>query len=309
MTVRIISKPETKEGRLFSDAVARYAADIVSDEHYIEQRFFRNQTAMEASYNSKMSRLMGKNVFKPIGYVPEKVTAWTDGIVTIDANEDFLKKYSSLEALEGLAEHALCHVDDHLKRCIMFPTLEMETVRSINNSFPVESLSEKDRYELWKAVFNMQDEAIATKKALEFDPYSTIAEDYEIGNIVYDMITPQISASIVDEKAAKHLENISRKDFLFAITNFHIGKDASFLSSTNPTVRGYRDRFGEDMKAKERALFYSLASKIPKAKTKLENYVDRSHKLKDEFDALTKERKPETREDFSKLITEFLSRE
>lgn len=308
MTVKIISKPETKEGVLFSDAVTRYARDIVSDEHYIEQHFFRDQESMQSFHNARMSRLTGENVFVPVRYVPEMVTLWTDGIATIDANEDFIKRYRSLEGLEGLAEHALCHVDDHLKRCIMLPSVESKTVKSINDSFPVKSLSLEDKYEFWKATFGMEDEAIATKKALEFDPHSTIAEDYEIGNIVYDMTTPYIIESFRDVENLKKLEKVSRKDLLLAMTNFHIGKDASFFSSTNPVVRGYRERFVEEIKAKERDFFNSIATKTPKAKTTLMNYLDRSHRLKDEFDALTKERRPETREDFAKLITAFLNR-
>lgn len=308
MTVKIVSEPKTKKGRVFSDAVTRYAGDIVSDMHYIEQCFFRNQTAMEAFHNAKMTKLTGKKVSHSIGYVPEKVTSWVDGVITIIANEDFIKRYKTVEALEGLAEHALSHADDYLQRCIMLPAAEMETVRHINDSFPVKSLTEDDRYELWKATIRMEDEATATKKALTFDPYSTIAEDYEIGDIFYDMFASQLRDSIKDKNAVKQLGDVSRKNFLFALTNFHIGKDAAFLSSANPTVREYRSRHNEEMKAKEKILFSSIASKIPQAKDSFESYLNKAHMLKDEFDALLREMKPETREDFAKLTTTFLGK-
>jgi hypothetical protein len=310
MVVIEASKPKTNEGRIFSGNVTEHAAEVVRDTHYIKQYFFENETSIRLFYSEMRERFKAPPIFKYMGYFPEAVTTWIDGTSTISANEHFISRYKTLKALEGLAKHALSHVDYQLQNISLAPIREYASLEAVDSHFPVRALTIDEKYELWIECGKMEEEDAVVKRAIELDSSSAMAEDSEIYDIAFNTLSENFRHMIQRGAKVGKIPSNLRKDFFFLTTrNYHIGKDAAFLTTPNQEVQEYRRKQNRIAAENDDRFFSMLKSEFSVQNEAIESFRFNVVKLKSELDELLVEINPQTREDFARFVTTFLNKE
>jgi len=304
MVIIEASKPKTKEGRIFSETVNKYAEEFVEGPFYIEQQFFGDSASLMCSFNNRLLNFGDRALQNP-SYFPEKVTTWVDGKTTIQVNEGFVSHYKSLEALEGIAKHALSHVGNQLRNNTLIPSEYSVSSDTLDQLFPTGSLTTNEKFDLWKACYRMEDETETIDKTIEKDPYSTIAEAYETTMIVFDATSRILRESIRRGVQTEDIKNISRKDFVLFLDKFHMEKDASFLTSSNKSVLSYEDWWTKKRRKMESQLFSSFSSDFPQEAKTMEDYRVKMEKIMGEYYSLLRRLKPKRLEDFAGVFTEL----
>jgi len=307
MTVIEATKPKTPKGRIFSESVKRYAEDFVKNVCYIEQRFFENASRLSSYFNYLLSNFSKIKHLGTLGSFPEKVDTWADGRTTVLVNEEFMSEYQILESLQGIAKHALAHVDYQLKNQSFSPLVVQASADNLNRLFPLKSLSMPEKINLWKHCVNTEEETAVIRKTIEKDPHSAIAEDFEINDILFRYFSEKLKRKVAKEDI-NNFKNVTRKDFCNTlVSNFSVGKDVAFLTTPNQSVRDYRKGWIQRRKKMEENFYSEIASKFPEKGKILENQRIESEEIMDEFYSLIERRKPSTKEDFADFFVTIIA--